>query len=289
VKPPPFRYSAPTSVAEAVGLLVRHAGEDPRVIAGGQSLVPLMNHRLAHPGHLVDLRRVDGLDGIRVEDDALVIGAMARQSAVEDAPEVALVAPLLAEAIGLIGHRPIRNSGTVGGNLAHADPCSELPAVALALDAELVATGPGGTRTIPAAQFFRGPFTTDLDLDEILVEVRLPRRTGGHAFVEFSRVHGAFAVVAVAALVDVEPSVVRSASVAIAGVAPTVVRAGAAERALTGAAVEGLDLAAAADAAAAELTPTGDVHASAVTRTDLARVLVRRALERALERAQDRR
>jgi carbon-monoxide dehydrogenase medium subunit len=208
---------------------------------------------------------------------------------VEDSPEIAVAAPLLAEAIGFVAHRPIRNSGTIGGNIAHADPAAELPVVALALDAQLVATGPGGTRRIPAAEFFRGPFTTQLDPDEILTEVRLRRRGGGHAFVEFARGHGNFAIVAVAVVVEVADGRVGSASIALGGVGPTAVRATAAEELLTGAAVTTVDIAAVADAAVAGLTPAGDVHASAVTRTDLARVHVRRALELGLSRAQDER
>ncbi len=289
MKPPPFRYSAPITVADAVGLLVEHADDEPRLLAGGQSLVPLMNLRLAQPGHLVDLRLVGDLAGIRVEDDAVVLGAMTRQAVVEDAPEIAVAAPLLAEAIGYVAHRPIRNSGTVGGNIAHADPAAELPVVALALDAQMVATGPGGTRRIPAAEFFRGPFTTLLDPDEILTEVRLRRRGGGHAFVEFARGYGNFAIVAVAAVVEVADGRVASASIALGGVGPTAVRATAAEELLTGADVAAIDIADVAEAAVAGLTPAGDVHASAVTRTDLARVHVRRALELSLSRAQDER
>ena len=287
MKPPPFRYAAPATVAEAIGLLVDHADAEPRVLAGGQSLVPLMNFRLAQPGYLVDLRRVAGLSGIRVDGDALLIGAMTRQADVEDAPEVAVVVPLLAEAIGFVADRPIRNSGTIGGSIAHADPAAELPAVALVLDAELVAEGPAGTRRIPAAEFFRGPFTTALGADEILTEIRLPRRDGGHAFVEFARTHGTFAVVAVAAIFGVADGRIADASIALAGVAPTPVRATAAEEALVGVDLVNVDVAAAAEAAVAALHPAGDVHASAATRTELARVHVRRALELALSRAQD--
>jgi len=286
VKPPPFRYAAPTTVDEAVALLVEHADAEPRVLAGGQSLVPLMNFRLAQPGHLIDLQRVPELDGIRLDGDTLVIGAMTRQSAVEDSPEVALAAPLLAEAVGFVAHRPIRNSGTVGGSLAHADPAAELPAVALALDADLVAVGPGGLRVIPASEFFRGPFSTALAPDEILIAVRLPHWRGGHAFVEFARTHGSFAVVAVAALVEMDDGHVSRASIALTGVAPVPIRATAAERVLEGAVP---DAAAAADAAVEGLTPAGDVHAGSSSRIELARVHVRRAVEQALARAQDRR
>ena len=289
MKPPRFDYTAPTSLDEAIGVLVEHADADPRVLAGGQSLVPLMNFRLAHPGLLVDLRRIPELVGIRLEPDALVIGAMTRQSAVEDAPEVALAAPLLAEAVTHVAHRPVRNSGTIGGSLAHADPAAELPAVALALDADLVATGPGGTRTIPASDFFTGPLTTALEADEILTEIRIPRRDGGHAFVEFARTHGSFAVVAVAALVETDGGRISRASVALTGVAPTAVRAAETERLLTGATPDAGTLAAAADAAVDGRTPGGDLHASAQTRITLARTHVRRALDLALTRAQDRR
>ena len=204
MKPPPFAYAAPATLEEAVGLLTEHAEAEPRVLAGGQSLIPLMNFRLAKPGYLVDLRNVAGLSGIRRDGDVLVIGAMTRMSEVERSPEVAVAAPLVAEAIGLVAHAPVRNSGTVGGSLAHADPAAELPAVALALDAELVAAGPGGTRVIPAAEFFTGPYSTALAPDEILTEIRLPVWPGGHAFTEFSRVHANFAVVAVAALVELD-------------------------------------------------------------------------------------
>ena len=237
MKPPPFSYAAPTTLAEAVGLLTEHAEAEPRVLAGGQSLIPLMNFRLAKPGYLIDLRNVAGLSGIRREGDVLVIGAMTRMSELERSPEVAVAAPLLAEAVGFVAHTPIRNSGTIGGSLAHADPAAELPAVALASDAELVAAGPAGSRRIPAAEFVQGPFSTALAPDEILTEIRLPVWPGGHAFVEFSRIHANFAVVGVAALVDLDDGGrIRRAALALTGVAPTAIRATAAERVLTGAA-----------------------------------------------------
>ena len=182
MKPPPFAYAAPDTLEEAVGLLTEHAEAEPRVLAGGQSLIPLMNFRLAKPGYLVDLRNVAGLSGIRRDGDVLVIGAMTRLAEVERSPEVAVAAPLVTEAVGLVAHAPVRNCGTVGGSLAHADPAAELPAVALALDADLVAAGPGGTRVIPAAEFFTGPYSTALAADEILTEIRLPVWPGGHAF-----------------------------------------------------------------------------------------------------------
>ena len=295
MKPPPFAYAAPDTLEEAVGLLTEHAEVEPRVLAGGQSLIPLMNFRLAKPGYLVDLRNVAGLSGIRRDGDVLVIGAMTRLAEVERSPEVAVAAPLVTEAVGLVAHAPVRNSGTVGGSLAHADPAAELPAVALALDAELVAAGPGGTRVIPAAEFFTGPYSTALAADEILTEIRLPVWPGGHAFTEFSRVHANFAVVAVAALVELDGDGdgdgdrIRRAALALAGVAPTPVRATAAERALAGAPADADTIRAAADAAAASLSPAGDLHASPETRRGLARTYLRRGIELAVARARNER
>ena len=289
MKPPPFSYAAPTTVAEAVGLLIEHADVEPRVLAGGQSLIPLMNFRLAKPGFLVDLRNVAGLSGIRREGDVLIVGAMTRMSEVERSPEVALAAPLVAEAIGLVAHTPVRNSGTIGGSLAHADPAAELPAVALALGAELVAAGPAGTRRIAAAEFLQGPFSTALAPDEILTEIRLPVWHGAHAFVEFSRIYANFAVVAVAALVELDGDRIRRAALALTGVAPTAVRATAAEDALTGAACDAQAINAAAEAAVQGRSPADDLHASALTRLGLARTYTRRALELAISRAQNER
>lgn len=291
MKPPPFRYAAPTSVEEVLDLLAANADDEPRVLAGGQSLVPLMNFRLAQPGFLVDLRLVEALTTLRTDGDVLVIGAMVRQSAAERSPEVALAAPLLAEALGYVAHTPIRNSGTIGGSLAHADPAAELPAVALALDAELVAAGPGGTRTIPAAEFFHGSFTTALEPGEILTEVRVPSRegVGGHAFVEFARTHGNFALVGVAAVIELDEDIVAGVSIALSGVASTPVRATAAERTLAGTSADAATIKVAVDAAVDELSPAGDLHGSTETRTDIARSYLRRGIELALSRAQDRR
>jgi aerobic carbon-monoxide dehydrogenase medium subunit len=291
VKPPPFAYAAPTTLDEAVGLLTEHAEAEPRVLAGGQSLIPLMNFRLAKPGFLVDLRNVAGLDGIRRDGDILVIGAMTRLSELERSPEVAVAAPLLAEAVGLVAHAPVRNSGTIGGSLAHADPAAELPAVALAADAELVAAGPAGSRRLPAAEFLRGPFSTALAPDEILTEVRLPVWHGGHAFVEFSRIHANFAVVGVAALTELDGGRIRRSALAVTGVAPTAIRAAAAEQVLAGA--DAADVAAtaaeAAQAGVAGLAPAGDLHASPETRLALARTYLRRGIELAVSRARNER
>ena len=289
MKPPPFDYAAPTTLDEAIGLLTEHADAEARVLAGGQSLIPMMNFRLAKPGYLVDLRRVAGLAGIRREGDTLAIGAMTRMCELERSPEVAVAAPLAAEAIGLVAHAPVRNCGTVGGSLAHADPAAELPAVVLALDAELVAAGPAGTRTIPAAEFFTGPYSTALAPEEILTEVRLPVWPGGHAFTEFSRIYANFAVVAVAALVDTDGDRIGRVSVALAGVGPAPVRASSAERALPGTSGDDEAIRAAAEAAAADLSPAGDVHASAQTRLTLAQAYLRRGLKLAVSRARNER
>ncbi|MCV2487808.1 FAD binding domain-containing protein [Geodermatophilus sp. YIM 151500] len=289
MKPPPFRYSSPTTVADAVALLAEHAADDARVLAGGQSLVPLMNFRLAQPGHVIDLRRVAGLDTIRLAGGELVIGAMVRQATAERSPEVALAAPLLAEALGHVAHPPIRNSGTVVGSIAHADPAAELPAVALAMDAELTAVGPGGERRITAADFFQGPFTTALGADEILTEVRFRSFPGGHAFVEFSRTHGNFAVVAVAVLVALADGRITRSAIAASGLGGTPLRLTAAEQAWEGSTAGSAAIDAAVDAGTAGLDPAGDLHAGSATRIDIARSCLREALERATERALDRR
>ena len=289
MKPPPFAYAAPATLDEAVGLLAEHAEAEPRVLAGGQSLIPLMNVRLAKPGYLVDLRNIAGLSGIRREGDTLVIGAMTRMSELERSPEVAVAAPLLAEAIGWIAHTPVRNRGTIGGSLAHADPAAELPAVALAADAELAAAGPAGSRRIRATEFFTGPFSTALAPDEILTEIRLPVWPGGHAFVEFARTHGNFAVVGVAALIELDGGRVRRAALALTGVAPTPIRATAAEQVLTGAAADAATAGRAADAAVAGQSPAGDLHASAQMRLDLARAYLRRGIAVAVSRARNER
>jgi aerobic carbon-monoxide dehydrogenase medium subunit len=290
MKPPAFDYAAPTEVAEVLDLLTARADDDPRVIAGGQSLVPLMNFRLAQPGVLIDLQHVRGLSDIHRTDDELVIGAMVRQSAAEESADVQAAAPLLVEALGHVAHLPIRNSGTVGGSIAHADPSAELPAAVLALDATLTAAGPGGERRIPAAEFFQGPFATALAPDEILTEVRIPHRPGAHAFVEFARTHGSFAVVAVAVDLAVDDGgTVTRAAVALSGVGPTAVRATAAEEALVGTVPDAESIASAVAAAVAGLSPAGDVHGSSETKVDAARSCLRRGIELALHRAANRR
>ncbi|MQA13306.1 MAG: xanthine dehydrogenase family protein subunit M [Pseudonocardiaceae bacterium] len=290
MKPPPFYYAAPATVSEALSLLSEHRESEPRVLAGGQSLVPLMNFRLAHPTHVIDLNKVTELSFLRSDDGRLTIGAMTRQAVLERSAEVRLGAPLLAEAAGMIAHEPIRHRGTVGGSIAHADPAAELPAVALAMDAELVAASGRGERVIPATEFFLGPFTTALEPDEVLTEVRLPAAPGtGYAFVEFSRTHGNFALVGVAALLELDGDRIGRAALALCGAGPCALRVTEAERLLAGASPDGDAIGEAAEVAAAGLTPSSDAHASGEFKLRLTRIYVQRALETALARAQDRR
>jgi len=287
MKPPRFDYLAPRSLDEALDLLARH-GEQARVLAGGQSLVPLLNFRLVRPGYLVDLNDVPGLAGIRVDDGRLVIGAMTRQRAVEMSTLVRERCPLLAEAMPQIGHVQIRNRGTVGGSLAHADPAGELPAVVAALGGELVLRSARGQRVLGPAQFFVGYLTTAAAPDELLVEARVPvapPRTGS-AFLEVSRRHGDFALVGVAATVTVDAGgVCTAAAVALTGVGPTPVVAREAARALVGVEPGPPAFEEAARRVAGSVEPDSDLHASSEYRRHLAGVLTRRALERAAGRA----
>ena len=286
MKPRAFGYAAPRSLTEVTALLAEHEELEPRVLAGGQSLVPLMNFRLAQPGYLVDLQHVEGLSDIRLDGDTLSIGSMVRQSAAEDAPEVKAAAPLLAEALRFVAHRPVRNSGTIGGSLAHADPSAELPAVALAADAEMTLVGPTGVRRVPATEFFVGPFETALQPGEVLSEVRFVRWPGSHAFVEFMRTHGSFAIAGVACLLDVDDAgTVRRAAIALSGIGPTPVRARATEQTLLGSVPDEASIRSAVEATVAVLSPAGDVHGSTETRIDIARAYLRRGIELALERA----
>ncbi len=287
MKPAPFHYRAPRTLDEALDLLARHRGE-ARPLAGGQSLVPLMNFRLARPTMLVDLNRVAGLDRVQPWDGGLAVGAMARQSALEASPLARERCPLLVEAVKLVGHPTIRHRGTVGGNLAHADPSAELPAAAVALGAQLVARSARGERVIPAESFYVGPLTTALEPDELLVEACLPAWPphAGSAFLELTRTHGNFAIVGVAALLSLDDGGrVDRAALALCGVGPTPVRARRAEQALTRQAPGAELFREAARLAAAEIQPESDVHASAAYRARVAEVYVQRALEVALGRA----
>jgi carbon-monoxide dehydrogenase medium subunit len=271
VKPPPFEYIAPTSLDEAVAALAEH-GEDAKVLAGGQSLIPLLSLRLARPTALIDLNGVAELSAVRVNGN-VSIGAMVRHRAAERSPEIAATVPLLAAAVPYIGHTAIRTRGTIGGSLAHADPAAELPAVTLALDATFEARSTRGTRTIAAADFFAGYFTTALEPDEVLVATTFPKAQPGTkvSVQEVARRHGDFAMVAVMASVGPDG---RDHRIALVNVASVPVRATEAEAAAdAGASVDEV-----ADLAARDLEPSGDLHASAAYRKHVAAVLVRRAL-----------
>ena len=284
MKPPPFEYVAPRSLDEVLARLAE-AGGDAKLLAGGQSLVPMLNMRLTRPAVLVDLGRVAGLDSVRESDGHVAIGALTRQRAAEQSPEVRRHAPLLAEALPFIGHPTIRNRGTIGGSLAHADPAAELPAVAVALDADLVVASANGRRTVKADGFFVSFLTTSLAPDEVLVELRLPRPSPATrvAFTELSRRHGDFALVGVAAALEIDDAgTCRSARLALCGVGPGPVRARAAERTLTGQALGDAVVAEAAHAAAQEIDPHTDIHATAHYRRRLAAALVEDAMRAAM-------
>jgi carbon-monoxide dehydrogenase medium subunit len=290
VKPPPFDYAAPTELDEAVALLAE-AGDEAKVLAGGQSLLPLLALRLASPTLLVDIARIGGLDGIDVAaDGTLTVGALVRHRTIEHRGDVGWRAPLLADAVPLIGHAAIRNQGTIGGSLAHADPAAELPMVALAAEAVVGLRGPQGDRTVPALDLFQGYLTTTIAADEVLVSVRFspwPVRTGS-AVEEFSRRHGDFAVVAVAAVVRLDGGGdVAEARLALAGVDTTPVRAGGAEKLLEGVTPTPAAWREAGETAASGLAPPTDLHGTAAYRRQLVRVLTERALARAAVRARE--
>jgi aerobic carbon-monoxide dehydrogenase medium subunit len=280
VKPARFAYYDPASVGEVLDLLAQH-GDAAKVLAGGQSLVPLMNMRLARPENVVDLNGVPELSYLEEQDGGLRIGAMTRQRQLEKSALVAERWPLLAEATRYIGHSQIRNRGTVGGSLAHADPAAELPAVTAALEAQLVIRGPSGERVVGADDFFLTYLTTCLAPDELLVEIRLPAPPPGSrpAFQEVSRRHGDFALAGAAGLVALdEQGVCRDARIALFGVGPGPYRAREAEDLLKGEKPTEALLQQVGLKAAENLEPDADIHASAEYRKEVAAVMVRRAL-----------
>jgi len=284
MKPPPFAYRRVQTAEEAVERLAQ-LGDDVKVLAGGQSLVPMLALRLARPRVLVDVSRVADLRFARREEGGLRIGALARHRDLQSAP-VAGGHEVVARTVGLIGHEPIRTCGTFGGSLAHADPAAEWPLLAVLLDAEIVAQGPAGRRRIPAADFFLGYFTTALAADELLVETLLPRPWHGAALHEHVRRHGDFALVAAAAALDVEEDGrCAAARVALGAVDDVPLRMPAAEAVLVGTRLPDGALDEAAHVAAAAVDPPGDVHASAAYRRRLVAVLLRRALVEARDRA----
>jgi carbon-monoxide dehydrogenase medium subunit len=288
MKPAPFDYHAPAALEEAVGLLAE-LGEDAKAIAGGQSLAPMLALRLASFGHLIDLRRVEGLRGIERRDGSLWIGAGTTQAAIQRSAEVAGAVPLLARATPLIGHFQIRNRGTIGGSLAHADAAAEYPAVALALEAELEAFSPRGHRTIPADRFFTGLWSTDLADDELLTGITFPVAGGhsGFAVEEYARRHGDFAIAGAAVAVELDDGArIRRCGIGLFGLGPTAQRASAAEAAVTGSAAAGASPDDVGRAAVAELRSVpSDLHGSADYRRRVGAAMVARAWQKALQEA----
>jgi len=292
VKPAPFEYHAPTSVADAVALLAEYTDE-AKPLAGGQSLVPMLALRLTRFEHLVDLNRIGELRGVTREDGTLTVKAMTSQREVEHSPEVAAAVPLLARATPYIGHFQIRNRGTVGGNLAHADPASELPAVALALDAEFEVASVSGSRRVPASEFFIGTWTTALESEELLTAIHFPALGGaawgdrsGFAVEEVARRSGDFALAGAVCAVALDGSGnIARAGIGLFGMGATPERARAAEESLVARSPSADDLAEIGRLAVEGLAPTDDIHASAAYRRRVGAYLVQRVLGRALEEA----
>ena len=284
--PGQFEYHAPSTLDEALALLAEH-GSDARVLAGGQSLIPLMKLRLASPAVLIDLNGVDSLSGIEEQDGQLRIGAMTRHSALERSELIGSRYPLIADAAAVIADPLVRNRGTTGGSLAHADPAGDLGSVMTALGAEVVVNGPGGARTLSINELLLGPFTTTLEEGEILTEVRVPQpaeRSGG-AYEKLERKVGDFATAAVAVQLTRENGSCASIGIGLTAVGPTTIRASEAEDALRGGSLDEDALRAAAELAAAAADPAADLRGSEEYKRDMVRVLTLRALRRAIERA----
>jgi carbon-monoxide dehydrogenase medium subunit len=279
VIPASFEYARPTTVDEALQAIA-DGGDDVKIMAGGQSLIPVMRLRLAAPETVVDLSRVTERRGVRDDGDAIVIGAMATHHDVMTDPLVLQYAPLIAEATETVADRQVRARGTFGGALAHADPAGDLPAVALALDAEFVIAGPEGRRTVPASDFFVDYLTTALEEGELLVEIRVPKLAGewGMRYEKFNRVAQAWSIVAVAAVVRREDGHIAEARIGLTNMGSTPLRASAVEAALAGADASPETIAAAARSAAEGTSPSSDLNGQADYREHLAQVLTRRAV-----------
>jgi CO/xanthine dehydrogenase FAD-binding subunit len=287
MKPPPFEYRDPSTIDETVSVLQQY-GDDAKVLAGGQSLMPLLNFRLARPTAVVDINGVKELDYLRREDGWLAIGALVRQRTAELSELVTDSCPLLAEALPFIGHFQIRNRGTIVGSLAHADPAAELGAVALALGAEIRINGPDGNRIVPAQQFFVSYLTTAMAPNELVVEARFPtaRPRTGYAFTEFARRHGDFALVGVAAVIE-QDQAQRCSDVRLAftGIGSVPLLFTDEKSQLRGAPLTLETMNGLAEEVAASLSPESDIHASGEYRRELARVLAERALSAAAARS----
>jgi carbon-monoxide dehydrogenase medium subunit len=288
MKPPPFDYVQAESVEAAVAALAQ-AGGDAKIIAGGQSLVPMLNFRLLRPSLLVDVNRIAALSFLEDNGDSVHIGALVRHRELEVSPLIAKFFPVVVEAMGHVAHLAIRNRGTIGGSLSHADPAAELPMLAVLLGAEFTIVSPRGARIVPAEAFFLGVLSTALAEDELLAAVRFPKLPAGSGwgFVEVARRHGDFALAAVAATVSLRDGTVASARIAMMGVGDTPLRASQAEALVVGEAVGPALLAAVGDAARAAAMPATDLHASADYRRHLVGVLAQRAVAAAWQRAEE--
>ncbi len=287
MRPRAFTYHAPSSIAEVIDILEQH-GAEARVLAGGQSLVPVMKLRLASPKHIVDITRVPALDLIRGDDGALLVGALATHEAIENSALVQAHCPVLAEAASHIADPIVRNRGTIGGNLCHADPAADFPLAAIALGAELIAAGRASSRAIPIDRFFAGFLTTALKPDEILTALRIPKPPphSGGAHLKLSRRSNGLAIVGAAVMLAMDDDGnCTDVRVALAGMGPMPIRAAAAERALRGNRITQAVIVDAAALAPRQTDPPSDVHGSAEYRRTIAPVIVGRALKLAAERA----
>jgi len=285
VKPAPFDYHCPGELSEAISILQQY-GDEAKVLAGGQSLIPLLSLRLSRFDQLVDLQAIEDLRGITTVDDSIRVGAMTTQAGIARNGDAATV-PLLAKATSHIGHYQIRNRGTVGGSLAHADPAAEYPAVAAALDASLEIAGPNGTRHVSAADFFMSTWVTAMEPEEVLVAAHFPVWSGttGWAVDEVARRAGDFAMCGAVCGVQLDGDRLNRVALALFGVGSVPVRARAIEATLTGAAVEDLDLPDIGAQVAATLDPPGDLHATGEQRRNMAKMLVPRVLLAAIDEA----
>lgn len=286
MKPGPFEYAAPESVEEAISLLSQH-GDEAKILAGGQSLVPLLALRLAVPTVVIDINRIGGLDYLHTEGGVLKLGALTRHRAVEKDEGLLSGYQMLGDAISLIGHVAIRNRGTVIGSIAHADPAAEWPAIALALDAEFDVRGPNGNRTVAADSLFLSFLTTTLEPEELITEMRLrfPSGPTGSSFLELSRRHGDFAVVGVGTSISLSTAgAIEDARIVLIGVGDTVLRVRDAEQLLVGESPGTQLFEEAAETVRGSIDPTGDVHGSSEYRRSISGVLTRRALTLAAER-----
>ena len=289
MKLPPVDYEAPTTVSEAVALLAEHQDE-ASVLAGGQSLIPLLALRLARPAVLIDINGIDDLSGVSAANGWVAIGAMTREYVAEDSGTVAGAVPLLAAALPLIGHEAIRSRGTIGGSLAHADPAAELPAVARALEAEFVVRSQAGERVIQAADWFEGYLTTSRHPDELLVTVRFPAAAPGTgvSFQEVARRHGDYAIAGLAASLTLSGGAISDARLAFAGLSDVPVRAASAEDLLAGEGPSAELFDEAARRATEDIDPPADLHGSSDYRKKVAAALVRRGLRAAADNADER-